>query len=530
MAISKPIVLAIFDGWGETFEKKGNPFFQANLPTIEKLNNFYPKLLLQASGLPVGLPWGVMGNSEVGHQTLGSGQIVYQNLPRITLSIENGDFFKNENIVEAMQKSKEEDKAFHIFGLLSNGAIHSHIDHMLAIVEMAKEQDLKNVFIHPILDGRDAPQKSGIDFLQKLQESLDKNGVGKIASVAGRYYTMDRNENWDRTEKAFVAMTSKSELVNTDPAAAINEQYQKEIFDEKVKPVTIVDGSGEPVGNIKDGDIIFFTNFRKDRAKQISEAFTVQNFDKFSENTRRPEGLFFTSMTEYSKELPVSSIAFPPKSASFRLGEVLSQNGKKQLRIAESEKYAHVTYFFNCGVETAYEGEDRAMIPSKNAPSYAEIPEMSAPELTDRIIEEIERDHYDFILVNYANPDMVGHTGDADACIKTLETTDQCLERLIPKILERNGALLITADHGNVEELINLKTGEIDTEHSTNPVPFWFVTATNHSEGGSTAMADAPGGILCDVAPTILDLMQIPIPPEVTGTSLLSFMEQIDMD
>ncbi len=520
----KPIVLVVLDGWGETNEKKGNPLKVAQLPTIKKLNQFYPKIYLQASGISVGVPWGESGNSEIGHQTMGSGRITYQNLPRIALSIENGTFFQNKYILKAMQKAKSENKAFHILGLLSDGGVHAHIDHIFAVLEMAKEEGLTNVFVHAITDGRDTPPASGEKYIQKLQRKINKLGIAKIATLSGRYYTMDRNNNWDRIEKAFRAMTEGKGILEEDPLLAIQKQFKKKVYDEYLEPVVITE-KGIPVGLIKDGDCVFFVNYREDRARQITKAFVEKKFDKFSKETKRPCDITFVTMIEYEKNLP-TIVAFPTEKIEKTLGEVLSENGKKQLRIAETEKYAHVTYFFNGGKEKPFKREDRILIPSKNAPSYADIPEMSAREITQKLIEEIEKNKYDFILVNYANPDMVGHTGNFDASVKAVEVVDECLNKLIKSVLIQRGCLIITADHGNVEEVINLKTGERDTEHSSNPVPCWFVTPYNHREEPKNQQEEEEDeikarGLLCDVAPTILDLLNIPKPNIMTGDSLL---------
>ncbi len=523
MSIYKPVVLIVLDGWGESMEETGNPFKVAKTPTIEKLNNFYPKILLEASGLSVGVPWGEVGNSEVGHQALGSGQIKYQNLPRINLSIENGTFFTNENIVNMMQRSKQDEKKFHILGLLSDGGVHSHIDHYLAALQTAKEQGLENVCLHIITDGRDTAPDSSLLFIKKLEEKIKKTGLGKIATISGRYYTMDRNENWDRTEKGYLAMTAGIGTKTSEPKKLIEEYYQEGKSDEFIEPIVVTDKSNTPVGLVDDGDYIFFINFRSDRAKQITQAFTEDNFSHFSPTTQMKK-IHFISMVEYDEDLKVEAIAFPPEDIAVTLGKVLADNNKKQLRLAETEKYAHVTYFFNGGNENAYPGEDRIVIPSKNVPSYDQLPEMSAPEITQTLIEKIRENKYDFILVNFANADMVGHTGNEDACVKAIEYLDKSLGKIIPVVLENNGCLLITADHGNVEELINLKTGEKVTEHSSNPVPLWYVTPSNHRQKTGDETIATSQGLLCDVAPTILEIMDIPKPSEMTCTSLLPML------
>jgi len=524
MSKYKPVVLIVLDGWGETMEKTGNPFLETKLPTIEKLNNYYPKMLLEASGLSVGVPWGEVGNSEVGHQALGSGQIKYQNFPRINLSIEKGDFFNNPALVKAITRAKELNKKIHIFGLLSNGGVHSHINHFLATLEMAKEHDAPEVYLHIITDGRDTAPTSSLLFLQQLEDKIKKLKLGKIATIAGRYYAMDRNENWDRTEKAYLAMTQGVGIKEADPEEAIKKQHGQDKTDEFLEPIVITDKKDEPVATVDDDDSLIFINFRSDRAKQITRAFTDDNFDKFSPTTtlKKP---YFVSMVEYDNDLKVDDIAFPPDNITETLGKLLSQNNKKQLRLAETEKYAHVTYFFNGGKEEPYPNEDRIVIPSKNVPSYDQLPEMSAPEITETLINKVRENTYDFILVNYANADMVGHTGNKEATIKALQCLDKCLEQVIPVVLENNGCLLITADHGNAEELINLKTGAVDTEHSSNPVPLWYVTPDNHRQKSEEEIIASSQGMLCDVAPTVLEIMEIPKSPEMTCVSLLPMLQ-----
>jgi len=523
MSVYKPVVLIILDGWGETMEEVGNPSLKVKLPTIEKLNKFYPKILLEASGLSVGIPWGEVGNSEVGHQAMGSGQIKYQSLPRINLSIENGDFFENATIIKSMQQSKEEGKNFHIMGLLSNGGIHSHINHFLATLQIAKEQGLEKVYIHVITDGRDTAPDSSLIFIKQLEEKIKEIGIGKIATVAGRHYSMDRNENWDRTEKSYLAMTQGVGVRTTNLKELLTQEHDKDISDEYLEPIVITDQNNSPVGSVADGDYMMFINFRSDRAKQITQTFTDTNFDKFSPTTELRK-THFTSMVEYDDDLKVNGIVFPPEDITVTLGKLLSQNNKKQLRIAETEKYAHVTYFFNGGEEVPYPNEDRVVIPSKNVPSYDQLPEMSSPEITAILIEKIAAQEHDCIIVNYASSDMVGHTGNMDACLKTLANLDKCLEQIIPVVLENNGCLLLTADHGNIEELINLKTGGKDTEHSTNPVPLWYITPDNHRQKTEAEMIPTSQGLLCDIAPTILEIMGIPKPREMTCTSLLPML------
>lgn len=524
MAKKQPMVLVVLDGWGEWDNPQGNPIPLSNLPTIDKMNRYYPKTLLQASGMSVGLPWGIYGNSEVGHQTMGTGQIIYQFLPVITAAIESGKFFENEVLLEAVEWTKKHNSNLHFLGMISNGAVHSHIDHLSALLEFANEQQLENVFIHGITDGRDTAPKAAIEFIQKIQSKSKHMGVGKLASLIGRYFTMDRNKNWDRIEKGFRLMTEGEGIKATDPIRAVEEQYKENTTDEYMKPIVITDQSGQPVGNIKENDAVIFFNFRKDRARQITQAFEQPDFDRFKE-AQKVNNVFFSCFSEYEKDL-CKNIVFPTQEITTRLGQIFEEGDLSQLRIAETEKFAHVTYFFNGGAEKPYKGEDRIPVLSKSVASYAEAPEMSALEVTDKLVDAIKKKDYDFILVNYANPDMVGHTGDINAAVKALETTDTCLERLITTVLEKDGCLLVTADHGNVEEMTNMRTGERDTEHSTNPVPCWLITASNHRDEPLQEVKLPPvEGMLVDLPPTILELMDLQKDPEMTGQSLLDVLK-----
>jgi len=521
--VKKPIVLVILDGWGEWDVEVGNPLVKANLPTINQLNKFYPKTLLQASGLAVGLPWGVRGNSEVGHQAIGAGQIIFQYLPTISMSIQNSSFAKNEALLSAMDWAKKHDSRLHLWGLLSDGGVHSHLDHLSALIGLAKSRGVKNLFIHAVADGRDTPPQNVNKYLEIINNLCRDFKIGAIASLTGRYYAMDRNQNWDRTEKAFSAMVDGEGLRETDVLKAVDKQYDGKVFDEYLEPVVIVDKKDEPIGLIQENDSIICFNFREDRTRQMAEAFSAKSFAEFKK-ADRPKNIKFTGFISYEDSLP-AGVAFPEQKITTRLGEILSKAGKKQLRIAETEKYAHVTYFFNGGVEKPYPGEERVLIPSKNVRTYATKPEMSAREITDRVIKEINKDKFDFILLNYANPDMVGHTGDLEAGIKAVEETDACLKDLMAEVLARQGSLIITADHGNVEEMINTISFEKDTEHSTNPVPCWLVTSDNSfseaKEGGCAEI----NGMIIDIAPTILEIMNLKTPPEMIGRSLLSVLK-----
>lgn len=521
MKTHKPIVLVVLDGWGDSPEKSGNAIAHANLPTIKLLDKNYPKTLLQASGISVGLPWEENGNSEIGHQTIGSGQIYYQNLPRIFLAIEDGSFFKNEVLIDVFLSAARTGKAVHFLGLLSDGGVHSHIDHLLALLEMAKDKKVKKNYIHAFTDGRDTGPKTATSYLERLRQKVNHLQSGQIATVCGRFYGMDRNKNWDRTKLAYEAMVNGLGIYSSDPVAAVRNQYDQGITDEFIKPIVITSENGDPIAKIKSGDALVFFNFREDRARQISEAFCKKNFREF-EIKNKPD-IEFIGMIPYEDNLPMK-VAFPPLKFKTCLGKILEENGKKQLRIAETEKYAHVTYFFNCGCEKPFEGEKRILIPSKDVDTYDRVPQMSAREITDRAISELNND-YDFILINYANPDMVGHTGNLQATIKAVQEVDRQLSALIPEVLKIGGCLLITADHGNAEELINFKTGEKDTEHSSNPVPFWLVTPDNSLGGKSGFQQPGTMGIISDITPTILELMGIDVPKEMKGDSLLELLK-----
>lgn len=516
----KPVVLIILDGWGIGKSLKGNAIANATLPTIDKFNNFYPNLALQAAGISVGLPWGEPGNSEVGHTTIGTGKIIYQSLPRIAMAIQNGEFYRNQIFLKAMANATKNGSALHLMGLVGKGAVHSHPEHLYALLEMARDQKVKNVFIHIFTDGRDCAPDSAVESIANLQEKMKEYGIGKIASLGGRYFGMDRNNNWDRVQKGYDAIVKGEGAKIEDPTAYLQESYKKEIFDEYIEPAAVTEG-GNPIGPVKNGDSVIFFNFREDRARQITEAFVVPGFMKFERTML--ENIDFVAMTQYEDGLP-ADVAFPPVKITNCLGNILSKNKKSQLRIAETEKFAHVTYFFNGGQEDAFPKEDRMIIPSKNVASFDLAPEMSAAELTDTVIEVVEKEKYDFILMNYANADIVGHTGNEKAIIKAVEAIDRSLEKLVPAILLKKGCLLITADHGNAEEVKNIMTGEINTEHSINPVPLWFITGENHREG-TPGTSGEPQGLLSDIAPTVLELMGIEIPQEMTGESLLPLLK-----
>lgn len=526
MSATKPVVLIILDGWGEWEIQMGNPLATANLPTIKRLDSYYPKVLLQASGVSVGLPWGVCGNSEVGHQTIGSGQIIYQYLPTIDAAIHTEKFTKNTalmNTFKHVKEIREKKSKLHIVGLASDGGVHSHINHLYALMRLAKDNGIEEVYLHPITDGRDTPPQSAEKYINEIIAKTEQIGIGKIATISGRYYTMDRNNNWDRIEKSYKAFTKGIGAIEKDPIEAIERQYKNKVYDEYLEPIVMVDQNEEPIGLIEDNDAVICFNYRKDRSRQITKAFVDQNFSEFETNAKNVK---FTCFTEYDAELS-AEIVFAPQELSTRVGEILSKRGMSQLRIAETEKFAHVTYFFNGGIPEPFELEDRIFVPSKNTPSYADLPEMSAYEVTEKLIDAIEEDKYNFCLVNYANPDMVGHTGVLSAGIKAVEIVDECLDRVIKTVLKKEGSLIITADHGNVEEMINLNTGGIDTKHSSNPVPCWFIDSKNQKSKPQQLRINQVHGIIADIAPTILELLNIERPNKMVGYSLLELFKKI---
>ena len=506
--MKKPVALIIMDGFGESNSTVGNAVKAANTPNLDRIEKTYPTTLIKASGLDVGLPDGQMGNSEVGHTNIGAGRIVYQDLTRITKSIQDGDFFTNEVLNGAMENAKEH--ALHIMGLLSDGGVHSHIDHLKALIKMAKEKGVERVYVHAFTDGRDTDPQSGLSYAKEIEACMAETGVGQFATVNGRYYAMDRDKRWERVEKAYKAMVCGEGETSTSASEAIEESYKKGATDEFIVPTVIVKDN-QPVGKISDGDSVIFFNFRPDRAREISRAIVDTEFTGFE---RADIKTFFVCLTEYDVTLPNVKIAFGPQSLSNTLGEYLSKLGKTQLRAAETEKYAHVTFFFNGGVEKENEGEDRALIASPKVATYDLKPEMSAPELTDELIKRLDSDKYDMIILNYANPDMVGHTGVMEAAKAAVEAVDTCLGRVVDKVLELDGTVFITADHGNAETMIDLTTGNPFTAHTTDPVPFVWVS--NHTEGKSLK-----DGKLADIAPTMLTVMGLDVPAEMSGESLI---------
>ena len=508
--MKKPIALIIMDGFGESKIAEGNAVLNAKTPNLDKLVSECPNTLIAASGMDVGLPEGQMGNSEVGHTNIGAGRIVYQDLTRVSKSIVDGDFFTNEVLVEAMNNAKN--SALHLMGLISDGGVHSHIDHLKALIKMAKEQCVENVFVHGFTDGRDVAPTSALSFVEDIENYMNEVGVGKFASLSGRYYAMDRDKRWERVQLAYEAMVNGKGNTATSAKEAIEKSYADDKIDEFVVPTVMVDENGQPVGLIKENDSIVFGNFRPDRAREITRALVCDEFVGFDRPCMKT---FFVCLTTYDVTIKNVHVAFKPQSLENTLGEYLAKNEKTQLRTAETEKYAHVTFFFNGGVEEANEGEERLLVPSPKVATYDLQPEMNAPELTEKVLSKIDEDKYDFIVLNYANPDMVGHTGVVDAAIKAVETVDTCVGKVVEKILSKNGNVLITADHGNAELMQDPETKTTVTAHSTNPVPFIVVG----EEFKTSKLRD--GGRLSDIAPTVLDMMNLKKPEEMTGESLI---------
>ncbi|WP_440616697.1 2,3-bisphosphoglycerate-independent phosphoglycerate mutase [Cysteiniphilum sp. 6C5] len=505
-------VLLILDGWGYREENKDNAINNANKPNWDNIWQHSTHTLINASGLMVGLPQGQMGNSEVGHINIGSGRIVYQELTRVDEAIKDKSFFNNQVLTKTVDQAVTDDKAVHIMGLLSPGGVHSHEEHIIAMIKLAAERGAKKVFVHAFLDGRDMPPRSAQASLQKVDALLSALGVGYIASVSGRYYAMDRDNRWDRVEKAYDAMTSgKAEYIANSAEEALNMAYARNENDEFVKP-TIIQKHNHSV-TIADGDGVIFMNFRSDRARQLSHVFTDSEFSGFKRQVF-PK-VHFVTLTKYADDID-ASVAYLPEQLTNILGEVLANNNMTQLRIAETEKYAHVTFFFNGGQEAPFVGEDRVLVPSPKVATYDLQPEMSAYEVTDKLVEAIDAQKYDVIICNYANSDMVGHTGNYNSAVKAIEALDKCLGRVADAVHTINGNLFITADHGNADQMVDPETGKIHTAHTTNPVPFIY----QGSKKASVALND---GKLSDIAPTILEVIGVNKPREMTGKSILEF-------
>ncbi len=515
----------ILDGWGVAPSGEGNPLEAAKTPVFDELVTTFPTVTVRASGEAVGLSWGEMGNSEVGHLTIGAGKIFYQSLPRINLAVQTGEFFHNPIFLEAAAHAKKNRSTFHIMGILSPGNVHGSDEHINALLAFAAQQGLRDVVVHAILDGRDTIYNTGVDFMRNLLAKMAELGCGRVGSVSGRFYAMDRDNRWERIEPAYRAMTGDSSIpLVTDPVTAIEASYAAKVYDEEFVPIGIMDG-GLPSGPIKDGDAVIFANFRPDRSRQITNAFCLPDFAKFS-RTFMPN-LYFATMTEYEKNSPVK-VAFPLEVISTCLAKVISDAGLKQLHIAETEKYAHVTFFLNGMREEEYPGEERVIIPSPRVSSYDQAPEMSTPKIADRIVKEVQAGTYDVIITNFANADMVGHTGKFEATKVGAEVIDAAIGKIVSAVLPLGGVVIITADHGNGEEVLNLQTGEIDKEHSTNPVPFlvigeqWRGQQAPSGEALGSDLSLMPAvGMLADTAATVLKILGVPQPDEMTGSPLI---------
>ncbi|MBQ9609203.1 MAG: 2,3-bisphosphoglycerate-independent phosphoglycerate mutase [Lachnospiraceae bacterium] len=507
----KPVVLMILDGYGISDIKEANAVAMADTPVMDKLMAECPFVRGNASGLFVGLPDGQMGNSEVGHMNMGAGRVIYQDLTRITKAIEDGDFFKNEELLAAIENCKKNNSDLHLWGLLSDGGVHSHNTHLYAILELCKKEGLSNVYFHPFFDGRDTPPASGKGYLEELVAKTKEIGVGKVASLSGRYYAMDRDNRWDRVELAYKSLVTGEGVTAEDPIQAMQDSYDKEVFDEFVLP-TVITENGKPVSLVKENDSVIFFNFRPDRAREITRAFCCDDFDGFA----RPNGripLTYVCFKDYDETIPNKLVAFKKEEIKNTFGEYLASLGLKQLRLAETEKYAHVTFFFNGGIEEPNEGESRILVKSPAVATYDLQPEMSAPEVSEKLNAAITSGEYDVIIINFANPDMVGHTGVIPAAVSAVETVDKCVGAAVDAVKSVDGVLFICADHGNAEQMINYETGAPHTAHTTNQVPFILYNY------GDVKLRE--GGCLADIVPTLLEIMELPQPAEMTGKSLI---------
>ncbi|MBR1571526.1 MAG: 2,3-bisphosphoglycerate-independent phosphoglycerate mutase [Lachnospiraceae bacterium] len=508
----KPVVLMVLDGYGLNDKTEGNAIAMAKTPVMDDLMANCPFVQGQASGLAVGLPDGQMGNSEVGHMNIGAGRVIYQDLTRITKDIEDGTFFQNKALLMAMENCKKNNSDLHMWGLLSDGGVHSHNTHLYGLLEMAKKNGLENVYVHAFLDGRDTPPASGKDYVAELQDKMNEIGVGKIASLSGRYYAMDRDNNWDRVEKAYNSLVTGEGVHATDAVQAMADSYAKDVTDEFVEPTVIVDANDVPLSLVKEGDSVIFFNFRPDRAREMTRAFCD---DKFTGFDREFIATTFVCFKDYDETIPNKVIAFEKEDIKNTFGQFLADNGLKQLRLAETEKYAHVTFFFNGGVEEPNKDEDRILVNSpKEVATYDLKPEMSAPEVGEKLVDAIKSDKYDVIVINFANPDMVGHTGVIPAAVQAVETVDGLIGKAVEALKEVNGVMFICADHGNAEKMIDYETGAPHTAHTTNPVPFILVN-------GEPNWSLREGGRLADIAPTLIDVMGMTKPADMTGESLL---------
>ena len=508
----KPVCLIILDGWGQSEKRNGNAIMSARTPNMDYYKKVFPNTVLDASGEAVGLPEGQMGNSEVGHLNIGAGRVVYQELTRISKEIDNGDFFKNTALNSAMDNANSDSRSLHLMGLVSDGGVHSHMTHLKALIDLAIQRNVSNIYIHAFLDGRDVPPRSAIPYLEDLDKYLKNKSAGEIATVSGRYYSMDRDNRWARTRKAYNGLVHRRGKKFDSAVKVVQESYKDNINDEFVVPA-IVKIKDEKKGRIKTGDTVIFFNFRPDRTRQLTRALIEPGFSRFDIGEKPPE-VYFVSMTQYDKKYNCK-IAFLPQMINNTLGEIISVNGLRQLRIAETEKYAHVTFFFNGGVEKPYSGEDRVLISSPDVATYNLKPEMSAFEVTDKVINLIKNEKYDLIILNYANPDMVGHTGFIDSAIKAVETVDSCVGRVVQEINKTGGIAIITADHGNAEEMICPISNGTVTAHSTSPVPFIVCGK------GFRINKNVKPYKLSDIAPTVLKLLGLAKPPEMTGVPIV---------
>lgn len=507
----RPTVLMILDGYGLNERHEGNAVYLAKTPVMDMLMAEYPFVKGNASGLYVGLPDGQMGNSEVGHLNMGAGRVVYQELTRITKEIHDGDFFENEAFLEAVENCKKNDSALHLYGLVSDGGVHSHNTHIYALLELAKRQGLKKVYVHCFLDGRDTPPTSGKGYVAELIDKMNEIGVGKVATISGRYYAMDRDNRWERVEKAYRALTRGEGNTGTNALDIIQASYDEGVNDEFVVPSVVLE-DGKPVATIKTGDSIIFYNFRPDRARELTRTFCMDEFDGFDRGERIKTT--YVCFAEYDVTIPNKLIAFKKVEVTNTFGEYLAAHGMTQARLAETEKYAHVTFFFNGGIEAPNPGEDRILVKSPKVATYDLKPEMSAYEVCDKLLEVIYSGKYDVVIINFANPDMVGHTGVLPAAIKAIEAVDECVGKALKAIKDVDGQLFICADHGNAEQLIDYETGEPFTAHTTNPVPFILYNY-------DPAYTLREGGRLADIIPTLIEMMGMEQPPEMTGQSLL---------
>ncbi|MCL2437123.1 MAG: 2,3-bisphosphoglycerate-independent phosphoglycerate mutase [Clostridiales bacterium] len=506
----KPTMLMILDGFGHSDTMHGNAIAAAKKPNIDYIFETYPNTTLEASGLSVGLPEGQMGNSEVGHLNIGAGRIVYQDLTKITKDIEDGSFFHNPALLSAIRHVQKNDSALHLMGLVSDGGVHSHLTHLFALIDLAHKHSIQKVYIHCLLDGRDVPPRSALTYIEQLEDYMKKVGVGKIATVSGRYYIMDRDNRWERVEKGYDAMVLGEGIPADTAIEAVKAAYLRGENDEFVLP-SVIQPAGAASVQVNDGDAMILFNFRPDRARQITRAFVADDFDGF-ERKKKIKDLCYVCMTQYDAQMPNVLVAFPPQSLKNTLGEYLADLGLTQLRIAETEKYAHVTFFFNGGIEAPNKNEDRILIPSPKVATYDLSPEMSAYQITDKVIEMIGEDKYDVIILNFANADMVGHTGMMDAAVKSIEALDECIPKIVNAVLGKGGQILLTADHGNADFMLDGQDNVV-TAHSTNPVPLVFIS--------DEAKELEDGGVLADIAPTLLDIMGLPIPDDMTGRSLI---------